>query len=73
MDSVKHLVVVEFIHKVHTQIGAIVPHKGGAGAVYERTPNGISMRDWSYLNAVAYTGATSEIIELLNKEADREF
>ena len=51
-------------------VGPVVPHKGGSAGVYTNAPNGDSMALWSYGNAVAYTGATIEIVGLIADRAD---
>lgn len=49
------------------RLGRVVKHKGGSAGVYEFTPNGTPVEMWSYGNAVAYSGAALEVIDLLDE------
>lgn len=59
----------EAAEAIRAVVGPVVPHKGGSAGVYTNAPNGDAMRLWSYGNAVAYTGATSEVLWLIEERA----
>lgn len=54
---------------IRAAVGPVVPHEGGSAGVYTNAPNGDAMELWSYGNAVAYTGATIEVLGLIEDRA----
>ena len=55
----------DFAEDLLARVGPVVLHDG-SGAVFSNAPKGTSTEFWSYGNAVAYTGAVLEVLDLLN-------
>jgi hypothetical protein len=75
----EYAVVTEWVRKqtlrdfervLTERVGPGVAHRGGSGGTYTRSPNGTLMEMWSYGNAVAYTMAVNEVLELIRETAE---
>lgn len=54
----------KFAQELLSRVGPPVKHRG-SGAVFEFSPKGTETEFWGYENAVAYTGAVLEVLDLL--------
>jgi hypothetical protein len=70
VEAVTDAVLAAFRDDLSARVGAMVRHRGGSGGVFERSPKGTPTERWGYANAVAYSGAVHEVLELLQPTYD---